>query len=345
MPNDYGYINARIKGRHGQLLGEAAYHELLDLPDFPAFAAWLETSPYSADWQLAKARYQGLEAAEWAFGKNFSGTTQLLLKTAEGAPGKLISVLLRRWDLANLLAVTRGIARDWSSADIASSLGPAGALDGVRLKELAEQRSLRGVADTLATWEDGFARPLGDSLPQFERDKELAPVELALQEYYYRQAFRILRGVGHNKGLLRELLRREVDLANAKALRRLLDKKDQAGAAGQAYCIPRGAVLTPAVFAGLLDSREHGRRLRSLRATPYFRLLSASGDRVAQEAEADRAFWADCARLYRADPLGIDVVIGYLWQKYYELVNLRLLARAKFYGLPSEAVRQQFFLA
>ena len=345
MPSDYGYINARIKGRHGQLLGAAAYQELLDLPDFPAFAAWLETSAYSADWQLAQARYQGLEAAEWAFGKNFSGTTQLLLRISEGRPGRLITVLLRRWDLANLLAVVRGIARDWSGADIAGSLGPAGSLDGVRLKELTEQRSLRGVADTLATWEDGFAQPLGACLPQFERDHDLAPVELALQKYYYREAFRVLRGIGHSKGLLRELLRREVDLANAKALRRLLDRKDQDGPAAPSYCIPGGAVLTPAVFTGLLAPRERSRRLRALRGTAYHQLLSGAGDRVAQENALDRAFWSDCARLYRADPLGIDVVIGYLWQQYHELVNLRLLARAKWYGLPSPAVRQQLFLA
>jgi vacuolar-type H+-ATPase subunit C/Vma6 len=103
--------------------------------------------------------------------------------------------------------------------------------------------------------------------------------------------------------------------------------------------------IAEAVFAGLLAPREHNRRLRALRGTPYHQLLSGTGDRVAQENGLDRAFWAGCAKLYRADPLGIDVVIGYLWQQYYELVNLRLLARAKWYGLPSPAVRQQLFLA
>ncbi len=344
MPADYGYINARIKGQHSRLLSEGAYHELLDLPDFTAFSKWLETSPYTADWQLAKARYSGLEAAEWAFESNFSGTTRLLLKISEGAPGRLIAVLLRRWDLANLLAVVRGIALEWSSAEIARGLWPAGTLDHVRLKELAEQRSLRAVADTLDTWGNGFARPLAAVIDQYQKDKELAAVELALQRFYYQQAFRELRGIGHNKGLVREIFRREVDLANAKVLRQLSAKTDLGAAAAQAYCIAGGAVLTPPVFAGLADHKSRARWLRTLRATPSRELLSG-GDPVALEARFDRAFWTECAALYRQRPLEIDVVVGYLWQKYYELVNLRLLARAKFYGLPAEQVRQQLFLA
>ena len=344
MPSDYGYINARIKGQHSRLLAGGTYHELLELPDFPAFAKWLEASPYTADWQLAKARYDGLEAAEWAFENNFSGTTKLLLKVSEGAPGHLIKLLLRRWDLANLLAVVRGIALDWAGAEIAKSLWPAGSLDPVRLKELAEQRTLRAVADTLATWGDGFAQPLGACLDRYQRDKELGMVELALQQFYYRQAFRELRGIGHNKGLIREIFRREIDLANAKALRRLLTKKDLTAVAAQAYGIAGGAVLTPQVFAGLADPKSRARTLRALRTTPYHALLSG-GDAVELEARFDRAFWAECATLYRQRPLEIDVVVGYLWQKYYELVNLRLLARAKYYGLPADAVRQQLFLA
>ncbi|HTY08100.1 MAG TPA: V-type ATPase subunit [Candidatus Edwardsbacteria bacterium] len=344
MPADFGYINARVKGQHSRLLGGSAYHELLELPDFPAFAKWLETSPYTADWQLAKARYDGLEAAEWAFENNFSGATGLLLKIAEGAPGRLVALLLRRWDLANLLAVVRGIALEWGGAEIARSLWPAGGLDHVRLKELAELPSLRAVADTLATWGDDFAGPLGASLDRYQRDKELAAVELSLQRSYYAQAFRELRGIGHDRGMLRAIFRREVDLANAKALRRLMAKPDLTAAAAQAYCIAGGATLTPAVFAALADPKGRGRTLRALRTSPYHALLNG-GDPVALEPQFDRAFWRECARLYRRRPLAVDVVVGYLWQKYYELVNLRLLARAKFYGLPAEAVRQQLFLA
>ncbi|MDI6740857.1 MAG: V-type ATPase subunit [Candidatus Edwardsbacteria bacterium] len=343
MPSDYGYINARIKGWHSRLLAAGAYEELLDLPDFAALAKWMETGPYSADWQLARARYDGLEAVEWALESNFSRVTKKLLKISDSGPRRLISVLLRRWDLANLKTVIRGIAQEWSGIEIARSLWPSGALDLVRLKELSEQKNLRAVADILATWQEPFAEPLNGCLPSYERDKDLVPVELALDRFYYRQAFRQLRGIGHDKGLLRGLFRREIDLANAKALRRLAGGPGAPGGTMQ-YFIEGGKTFTKPLFSGLLDAKQRIRRLRGLRGTAHYLFLAGSGDPVDLENGLDQAFWAACARLYRARPLGVDVVVGFLWQKYYELVNLRLLARAKHYGLPADQVRPQMFL-
>jgi V/A-type H+-transporting ATPase subunit C len=168
MPSDYGYINARIKGWHSRLLSAGALAEIIDLPDFPAFVKWVESGPYAADWQLARARYDGLDAVEWALESHFGAATGRLLKISEGGPHRLITVLLRRWDLANLKTVIRGIALKWSGHEIVRSLWPAGTLDLIKLKELAEQRTLRGVADILATWQDPLAAPLNACLAAFD---------------------------------------------------------------------------------------------------------------------------------------------------------------------------------
>jgi V/A-type H+/Na+-transporting ATPase subunit C len=344
MPSDYGYINARIKGWHSRLLTAGAFAEILDLPDFPAFAKWMESGPYAADWQLARARYDGLEAVEQALEGNFGELTGQLLKISEGGPRRLIEVLLRRWDLANLKTVARGIAQEWSGPEIVRSLWPAGTLDLVRLKELADQRTLRGLADVLATWKDPSAAPLSGCLSAFERDKDLVPVELALDRSYYREAFRRLRGAGSNKGLLRDLLRREVDLANTKMVKRMAGRPGGAAADHRAYVIDGGLALTAAAVADLLDGRRRGSRLRTLRGTAWHAYLAGDGDPVELENTLDRSFWSGCARLYRARPLAIDVAVGFLWQKYFELVNLRMLARAKYYGLPADQVRGHLFL-
>ena len=109
MPSDYGYINARIRGQHSHLLKPGAYEKLLALPSYQPCSKWMETSPYSKQRHLARARYQGLEAMEWSLEKNFCQTTGLLLKIAEGRPRVLISIILRRWDLSNLIAVFGGL--------------------------------------------------------------------------------------------------------------------------------------------------------------------------------------------------------------------------------------------
>ena len=344
MPSDYGYINARIKGWHSRLLTAGAVTEIADLPDFPAFLKWMAAGPYAADWQLARARFEGLEAVEQALEANFGQTTRRLLAVSDGAPRRLIGIMLRRWDLANLKTVVRGIARQHGSQEIARNLWPAGNLVMVRLRELAQQRDLRGVADVLATWRDPLAQPLIECLAGFDRDHDLVPVELALDRFHFRDSLRRLRGPESNRSLMAGLLRREIDLANAKTARRLAGQAADQARDPRAYVIDGGEVIDAEAVTELLDPRTRSRRLRALRASPYHGYLAGTGDPVRLEDELDHSFWRHCARLYRARPLAIDVAVGFIWRKQYELVNLRLLARSKFYGLPPEEIRSQLFL-
>ena len=50
--------------------------------------------------------------------------------------------------------------------------------------------------------------------------------------------------------------------------------------------------------------------------------------------------WIERAcRLFRQDLLGMAVPLGFVWRKYSELVNLRLLARGALFRMPASAVR------
>jgi vacuolar-type H+-ATPase subunit C/Vma6 len=47
------------------------------------------------------------------------------------------------------------------------------------------------------------------------------------------------------------------------------------------------------------------------------------------------------ADLYLGDPLGVDVVVGYLTLLANEIRNLRLIARSKALGIPRDLVRRE----
>ncbi len=49
-------------------------------------------------------------------------------------------------------------------------------------------------------------------------------------------------------------------------------------------------------------------------------------------------------RLFRGDSLGVSVPLGFVWRKYCELANLRLLARGVAYHMPANAIRQELVL-
>jgi V/A-type H+-transporting ATPase subunit C len=344
MASNYEYINARLRGQHPWLQRAKDYEELMALPDLEALARWFEASQYSRDWQLAKVRHTGLEAVEAALESHFGAVTAKLLAIAEGGAKRFIKLLLRRWDLANIKAVARGIHQGWGSDEIERSLWPAGSFGTARLRELAQQQDLRGLADTLATWGDDLSAPLVQSLPGYQEGRDIARVETALERHYYREALGQLRGPGHNPGVLSTILRREVDLANARAVRRLFDRGDLAGLDPGDFFIKGGQWLDAKTYDALFDHRTKRRTLASLKSAPFYKLLTQAEPGWQEEAALERGLAAETAQLYRQDPLAIDVVIGFLWQKFYEVVNLRLLARAKVFGLPTEQLRAELFL-
>lgn len=344
MPSDYGYINARIRGQHSRLMKQGAYEELLALPGFLPMEKWMESSPYSRQWQLARAKYQGLEALEWSLEKNFCQTTELLLKIAEGQPHHLIAIILRRWDLSNLIAVARGIHGGWSTAEILKSVLPAGSISEVKLQELASQTDLSGLTDTLYTWGDDFYQPFKQALEEYQKEKDLAPVELELYKYYYSQVFKKLPLWGGDSASLKGLFQREIDILNVKALKRLKEKKDLKPESIPEYFIPGGTLMARESFIRFFDRKEGPKVLASLKGSPYYSYLSGKGSGPGSEENLEQEHFRELSKLYQGNPLGIDLVLGFLWQKYYEVINLRLVARGKFYGISGDQIRDQLLL-
>jgi V/A-type H+-transporting ATPase subunit C len=79
-----------------------------------------------------------------------------------------------------------------------------------------------------------------------------------------------------------------------------------------------------------------------LEETPYrflSDLRSTEGDTVkisTYQHLLDEYLIRHAVRLYRGDPLSVTVVIGYLWAKYTEIMNLRIIARCKNALIPPE---------
>ncbi len=342
--SNYGYLNARLRGQHSRLLTLKDYEELLALPDLAAMERWLESSQYAKDWHQAKTRYKGLEAVEQALESNFARTAGRIQSMSQGWAHKLIRVLMRRWDLHNILAVVRGIHQGWSSEQVGRGLWPVGNFGPARLAELARQTDLGQVADTLATWGEDLAAPLNRHLPQYRQNKNLAALETEILRFYYGQALSSVRGWGHGPRLLRRLLQQEIDLHNVKTYARLSEKPGVSSDEALRYFIAGGRYLDQKTYLSLFDDRLRRRTLSRLRSTPLHGLLSAGDDRLQEEVDLNRTLSEQRHRLFRGDPLAIDVAVGFLWRKFHEVSNLRLLARAKVFGPGPEALRSDLLL-
>ena len=339
MP-DFPYINARVRAMHSRLLDSSRLEELLATPTLDGFLTALAQTPYGAQLQEALTRYSGLRAVDEALARNFHQATTRILSFADGRARELIEVALMRWDVANLRAVLRGKHAGRPADDIQGALMPAGALSEVALRELVQAPDVAGVVGALTAQEHPLAPALAEGLGEYRERGDLLALELRLDRLYAAYGLRRAAGRGHSASVLRRLLQAEIDATNVKTALKLQQVPSLAPADRLRFYIPGGRLVDARVFESLADPATAEQGLSALRLQG-FPIRAPVGDLAAFERDLDRALVRAAAALYRGDPLEIDIVVGYLAQKYNEVVNLRLIARGKVLGIPRERIRQE----
>lgn len=324
-----------------RLLDRGRTEELLAVPSLDAFIQALTNSPYGPDLQEALTRYQGIKAVDRALARNFHKTTRKILHFADGKARTLIELLLLRWDLASVRGILRGKHTDRSEAAIMESILPAGTLSEVALQELARQVDVPALAGAL----EAFGHPLGVALARglgaYLEDKDLLRLELELDRFYAEYVLALAKGKGHSETVLREFVQAEIDALNVKTTMKLLryeDRRDEG--TRHRFFVPGGRIVDEKLFLALTrrDTAEHAWEVLRVRG---FHVQKMPEDLTQFEKEVDLLLIRRAARLYLGDPLGIDVVVGYLTLKYNEVVNLRLIAHGKLLGIPHEMVRRE----
>ena len=327
MPDNYAYINARVRAMHSKLITEKL-EETINASSYGEFLRILSESNLGADIGEATAAGAGLPQLDAALSRNFFSTAQKVVGMADGSSGRDIALLFARYDLLNLKAVARGKIGGRSAADVIPSLLPAGSLKPSVLEALAnapELNSLGGVAGLAAT---PLASAFRKGVAQLATDGDLLTFEVALDQAYYSTALSEA-----SSSVLKDYLRREVDGANILTALKL---KAQGRTENlEPYFIGGGREVDKARF-DQLASGSGG--LEGLRA---FSGLSDAADLSSAETLVRGVLLSNAKRLYASDALGIGVVIGFLKDKEREVAVTRLIGRAKYYNVPLETLRKE----
>ena len=339
MP-DFPYINARVRAMRSRLLKPAQIDDLVAVPSMASYLQALAATPYSSDLQEALVRYEGLRAVDDALARNLQRTTRSILGFADGPPQKLITVLLLRWDLANLRAIVRGKQAGWPAEEILAAVMPAGTLSEVVLKEMAGYPTITALAGTLDALDHPFAAPLAEGAAEYAKTNDPLSIELRLERAYADYVLRQSHG-GSDARVLREMLTNEIDSANVKTALKLASAGGLSKEQRLRYFIPGGRLTTERIFLNLSSDQTQAQAWAHIRAQG-FPAKDLPRDLIAFERDLDlHLAQAMADRYIGGDPLGLDIIIGYLAMKSAEVANLRLIARGKFLGLAAEAVRRE----
>jgi V/A-type H+/Na+-transporting ATPase subunit C len=332
---DYDYANSRLRALKSQLLVRRTLLEFSALTRVDDLTARLADSPYGEEVRTALARYSGPRVVMEACRLHLAATFRKVRTFFDEEGGRLMSVLLGRYDLFNLKTILRGQEARTPAAEILEALVPAGDLDESALRTLVRQPDPTATADLLRTWNASYAGAVRQALAAYANTHDWNAFERALDAEWYRRLLGSLQKSEENDGQVNELLAREIDAANTMTALRL---READGAMVQDEVKERlleGGEMAIDWFVGLARASREDEALSALRASKFGGALAKVEtldlDRIQHDLDCDLARFG-MSYLAR-DPLTISTAIGFITAKKVEATNLRVIAHGIALGL------------
>ncbi len=344
---EYAYINARVRGMRSRLLDRPFLEQLINKPDLDSLIAELEKTTYREELEKAGVLYSGITRIEVAIRKDLVRTFRTLLNFIKGEDAeRLLTIILHRWDIQNIKTILRGKKIQANPSEILDCMIPAGELDEAALIELVKQPDVKTVIDLLATWGIVYARPLILNFKEYNDTKDMLVLEYALDTFYYDDALSVIKNDETDDArILRRLIITEIDINNIKTVLRVIRERIDRDEAVR-YFIKGSTEFDHEKLLLLMKTGTIEGALKQLEQTPYQFLTKIppeyiTAERIsAFEKELENYLVKKAISNFLGDPLSIAIPIAYIWAKYTEVTNIRVIARCKVAEMSEKELRE-----
>lgn len=347
--SEYDYLNARIKGMHSKLLARDFYEQILASQGTAPLVDALLSSSYSPHIREALERDQSVPGIEWGLRRNLFDTFEKVRSLAPPKPRRLLSIQFRMWDTQNIIAIIRGKAAELLPEEILTAVFPAGELGDVELEELAGEDDVKAVIDALTAWDFPFAFELREVVQKYPGQSNCAWMEPKFMRIFFEWALENLAEEDDDNRLMKNHIRNQIDLVNVKNVLWAVSQS-QAGRRPDPVEPIRGGRINTRMLSEIENSSSLEMSFEILAETHFSQAIDrgilafGESQRLAiMERFLDIEVVEAACKMFRADPLGIGVPMGYIWRKYNEFINLRILLRDNSFGKPAPAIREELF--
>ncbi len=348
--SDYDHLNARVKGLSSHLLSGEFYEQILAVPGSDELVDVLLESPYGPALHDSLQVGFNLTAVESGLRTDLSRSFRFVFKLAPEKPQRLLEIQMIWPDMMNLLTLLRGKVTGAATDEIMAGMLPGGTLDEPRLNELAAEPDAPSLVNTLSVWGFPLVKPLKKMGKALQERASLIEAENHLARTYFTWAWDTAAGRDENSALIRDFVQRQIDLFNVLMILRAIRHRGRGTDVPLVSLLPHGR-LGRWLLQRMQRCRELDDALEILAGT-YFEVgiergILAFGEHQrlgVMERFLEQVVLGTGCRLFRLDPLGIGVAAGYLWRKFNEFLNLRILLRGKAYQRPATAIREELLI-
>ena len=335
---NYPYVTARVRAKRAALLPTDTYARLLVM-EIPEIARFLGEREYKAEMLALGGRYTGVDLIEMATSRNLTKTYNEIFDFCEGHLRVIVGRYLDRYDLQNVKTIIRAKAYGASAEEVEEDLVPAGSFSIEFLRELIAAPT---VDDAFRLLEGTvYAQALDGMAARPSEVRDWSAWEDRVSRLYYAGLLASIPPSTEANRLMRQFIQREIDLVNLKTLLRVWAAK---ASFDREIFLPGGAETTVEDFEEMrtLDKPALLTRLREYSFTediaPDLEQVEATGI-GALLRKVEKVHLIEASRYSHLHPLSILPILDYIVRKDREVENIRLIARGKESGLPTDVMR------
>ena len=348
MPTSaYSASFGRLQALSLNFLSKDYMQNLFRAKDVGEIAKQLASTWYGPEIERAASVYKPPELIEVALNRHLVGVNRIALEASPFSGRSAIRAYLAKWDIQNieLILSSKSLGKTITETEhflVSSRNFPAGVSGGNiphdEIKILLSQPNIEAIIDQLVRY--GYGTVLMQHLGEYQKTADLGPMMAALQRYYYSALLEALKFFQGDEGIIRELIRVEIDKKNVLSLLKAKETNLEKEIVAE-HLIEGGNIHTNQL--GEIYAAKNVEELVG-RIDAFYRL----GERLEQykktnslvdfEGVFDKIITETYFKRLKTIPLSIGIIFYFVIWAERERENLRKIVYGKHYNLPVEHI-------
>lgn len=346
--NEYGFVNARIRGMKSRFLTVGNYESLLSSGSYEDFIKILSGTYYgqviSRDSSTSRP---GPEELALILSHDFANVSTNLSRTLTGKVRDFTNTYLEMFMAESVKSIIRGVHVGLDKDEILRFAVPQTPEQAMLFETLVDAGSVSKLIDLIPQWDLRVA--LLTKFPSYEEFNSTAPLEVAIEEWYLKNVLEALKEFSADEAKrVLDILESRVILRNAlTALRavilqlesRALEQSLIRFAKAREFTDSLKTVNTWRDVINRLDTTRFGQF-----AGRIARLYEETEDLSDVELAIEDYIAQRVKQQLTAYPFHLGTIIGFFSLKYYEVRNIRSIAVGVERGQSAENIRKMIII-
>jgi len=338
---NFAYACTRVKAKKSFLLSHDVYSRMLVM-DIHEIGRFLGETQYREEMTRYGSKYSGANLVEVAVTRNLAETYTSVLSFTTGHLRDMVENYLKRWDMFNVKTILRGKTTGVRDEEILDTLVPAGAFSESYLKSLVAMGSIQETMDALLMEPSlGITQEL---VREVVDSKRIARLEDHLDKNLYYDSLKVVRGMNRADQLLREFVRREVDVTNLKVLLKMKAERIPEDRIAK-YLIPGGREYSIDKLRAMAQAEGLPAIIEEMERSSMYEDIKPALDRFKDDHRLsgitialDKALTYTSEKFAHLYPLSVLPIVNYMIRKKVEVENIRIIARGKQSNLSTKVI-------